>query len=88
MEEVCCMNFIRTVVNSDILIDIIEIPENLKHRKVEILVLPYENIDMDENKNIKPKKAKGMLERYRNIELLDQEADAWKKAMVNKHENS
>jgi hypothetical protein len=81
------MNFIRTVVNSDVLINIIEVPEDLKHRKVEILVLPYENIDIDENKSQKPKKARAKLERYKNTELLNEEANVWEKAMVEKYEN-
>lgn len=82
------MNFVRTVVNSDILTNIIEIPESLRHRKVEILVLPYENTNIDENKKQKIKRAKGLLERYKNIELQNEETLAWEKAMVDKHENS
>lgn len=38
------MNFVRKVANSDILANIIEIPESLKNKKVEILILPYEAV--------------------------------------------
>jgi ABC-type uncharacterized transport system auxiliary subunit len=82
------MNFVRTIVNSDILTSIIEIPENLRHRKVEILILPYENVNMEENKEQKVKMARGRLEKYKNIELQSEENSAWEKAMVDKYENS
>jgi hypothetical protein len=82
------MNFVRTIVNSDILTSIIDIPENLRHRKVEILILPYENINMEENKEPKVKLARGILEKYKNIDLQSEENSAWEKAMVDKYENS
>ena len=76
------MNFVRAVANSDILANIIEIPESLRHKKVEILILPYESTIEEENKEQKFKKARGLLEKYKNIELLSQESSAWEKAMV------
>jgi hypothetical protein len=82
------LDFIRTIVNSDILASIIEIPENLRHRKVEILILPYENVNVEENKEQKVKMARGILGKYKNIELQSEENSAWEKAMVDKYENS
>ncbi len=37
------MKFARKVANSDILAHIIDIPEELKSRKAEIIILPYGN---------------------------------------------
>jgi hypothetical protein len=82
------VDFVRTIVNSDILTSIIDIPENLRHRKVEILILPYGNVNIEENKDPKVKMARGLLEKYKNTELLSEENSAWEKAMVDKYENS
>lgn len=82
------MTFIRKVANSDILAGIIEIPESLKNKKVEILILPYENMDAeDETTGRKPKRAKGLLEKYKNKELQDLENSAWAKAVEDKYEH-
>ena len=82
------MNFVRKVANSNILASIIDIPENLRNKKVEILIFPYENLDSEANIDQKPKKARGLLEKYRNKDLQDVENGAWAKAVVDKHENS
>ncbi|MGI6406513.1 MAG: hypothetical protein ACOX2E_08700 [Syntrophaceticus sp.] len=82
------MAFIRKVVNSDKLADIIDIPESLRNRKVEILIFPYENTNMESLTPKHPTRARGLLERYKNEELKEQETGAWAKAVVDKHENS
>jgi len=82
------LNFVRKVANSNILASIIDIPENLRNKKVEILIFPYENLDSEANIDQKPKKARGLLEKYRNKDLQDVENGAWAKAVVDKHENS
>jgi len=81
------LNFVRKVANSNILASIIDIPENLRNKKVEILIFPYENLDSEANIDQKPKKARGLLEKYRNKDLQDVENGAWAKAVVDKHEN-
>jgi len=53
------MNFVRKIISSDILENIIEISEDLKHREVEIIVLPLEKID-----NQTVSKAKKKCKRY------------------------
>ncbi len=80
------MNFIRKVANSNILASVIDIPESLRNKKVEILIFPYE--DMEVNIDQKPKRARGLLKKYKNKELRDLEKEAWAKAAVDKHENS
>ena len=82
------MNFVRKVANSNILASIIDIPESLRNKKVEILIFPYENVDSEANIDQKPKRARGLLEKYKNKELQDKENSAWPEAVVDKHENS
>ncbi len=79
------MRFVRKVANSDVLAHIIDIPEELKNKKVEIIVLPYE--DKDEQ-GYDRKSARGMLEKYKNEKLQDKENGAWAGAVVKKHANS
>ncbi len=50
------MNFVRKVANSNILASIIDIPENLRNKKVEILIFPYENLDSEAIIDQKPKR--------------------------------
>lgn len=77
------MDFVRKVVNSNVLADIIEIPEHLKNKKVEIIILPYDNVDNEDNFSVhKAKKARGLLQKYRNKELQSLEKIAWVKAVV------
>ncbi|HBI72825.1 MAG TPA: hypothetical protein DDY59_06530 [Lachnospiraceae bacterium] len=83
------MNFVRKIADSNILANVIDIPENLKNRTVEILIFPYENQkNIKESIDPKPKRAKGSLAKYRNPELQKLENEAWVKAAVDKHENS
>lgn len=82
------MIFVRKVANSNILANIIDLPESLRNKKVEILIFPYENEPATASMGQKPKKAKGLLEKYKNKELQALENGAWAKAVVDKHENS
>ncbi len=79
------MNYIRKITNSDIFNNIIELPANLKHKQVEIIILPYE-----ENKNeegLNKNSARGILSKYKNPLLIMEEEEAWSKAMVEKYED-
>ena len=82
------MEFVRTTISSEKLAGIIDIPESLQYRLVEILILPCEEKDMqipiDETSN----KAKGILAAYKNLDLIKDEEKAFEKAMVSKHENN
>jgi hypothetical protein len=40
------MKFVRKITNSDVLANIIDIPEELRNKKVEVIILPYENMEM------------------------------------------
>ncbi|KUO73690.1 MAG: hypothetical protein APF81_01935 [Desulfosporosinus sp. BRH_c37] len=82
------MNFIRKVANSNILADVIDLPENLRNREVEILIFPLENRNTKESKDRKPKSARGLLEKYKNVDLKNLENGAWARAVVDQYENS
>ena len=72
------MNFVRKVANSDILAIIIEIPESVKNKKVEILILPYEAVVEEQKKVQRPKGyLRGILMKYKNTDLKARENDAW-----------
>ena len=76
------MTFIRKVANSDILAHIIDIPEKLKHRQVEIIVLPYDEIPHGKDNTI----TKGSLHAYSNPNLINQESSVWIDTIKNKDE--
>lgn len=82
------MKFVRRVANSDVLANIIDIPEELRNKKVEIIILPYENMESVDLKEQKKKRVRGALAKYRNKKLQEKENEAWANAAVEKHENS
>lgn len=82
------MKFVRRVANSDVLANIIDIPEELRNKKVEIIILPYENMESVDLKEQKKKRVRGTLAKYRNKKLQEKENEAWANAAVEKHENS
>ncbi len=79
------MSFVRTVKNSDDLVNIINIPVELRSRKVEVIILPIAN---GEEYLIIKKKVRGVLSKYKNKTLQTEEVEAWHKAVVEKHEVS
>lgn len=82
------MNYIRKITNIDLLAGIMNIPENMRHKKVEVIVLPYEE-DLNENKKVGTKKnVKGLLQKYANLNYLALEESAWPEAVRESHENS
>ena len=68
------MEFVRKVVNGTDLINVIDIPNSLINRKVEILVLPIE----EKQKKAKKKKSiAGFLAKYANPSLIEKEENIW-----------
>lgn len=78
------MEFLRVVKDSDDLAKIIDIPEGLRNRKLEVIIFPYEDTEKDNKK----KSLRGALSKYKNEELQTIENEAWSKAVVEKYENS
>lgn len=75
------MEFIREIINSDKLENIIFIPENMKHKNVEILILPVQE------KKSGIGKLRGVLKKYANPELIEKESEAWEMAVTEKYGN-
>jgi hypothetical protein len=79
------MSYIRKITNSEELSKIIDLPDDLKNKKVEVIILPYEE-------NTKTKKShkslQGSLKKYKNQELINEENTAWEKMVKDKYENS
>ncbi len=55
------MNFIRKIINSDKLNNIIQIPEDLRHQNVEILILPLQYSTKKSVKKFDPDDYSGIL---------------------------
>jgi hypothetical protein len=62
------MEFVREIIDSDVLDHIIKIPDSLKHRRVEIILLPI--VESEEKAHVHEKCARGMLEKYKNPSLI------------------
>ncbi|EEG78590.1 hypothetical protein [Dethiobacter alkaliphilus] len=83
------MTFIRKVANSNILAGIFKLPKELVDKQVEIIILPHEeNISVGKCKPERPKKAKGILQNYKNEDLIDKEIKAWPEVVAEKDEYS
>jgi len=80
------MNFVRKVTNSEDLAGIIDIPQELRNKKVEIIILPYENVDGSDT--LDKKSLRGVLGKYKDEKLQEKENGAWANAVVDKYENS
>ena len=78
------MEFLRVIKDSDDLANVIDIPKELRNRKVEVIIFPYEDIEED----TKRRSLRGALSKYKNEALRDAESGAWSKAVVDKYENS
>jgi hypothetical protein len=76
------MDAIRKIVDSDVLRSFIKIPTSLKNRKVEIIILPVDDIVRDTSKK---RSAYGILKEYANPELSAIEPSAWQDAMKTKY---
>ncbi len=68
------MEFVRKVVDVTDLKNVIEIPNSLANKKVEILIFPIEEI---KPKKKNKKSAAGMLSKYANSELISKEENVW-----------
>lgn len=68
------MEFVRKVVNGTDLKDIIDIPDNLINKKVEILIFP---IDEKEKKRKSKKSLSGFLAKYAKPNLIEKEENVW-----------
>ncbi|MCP4135804.1 MAG: hypothetical protein GY754_32855 [bacterium] len=66
------MNFIRKIMNSDELEKVINIPDELKHQKVELLVLPFIESSPKKKTQFNPDSYVGILK----LENVDEEINS------------
>lgn len=78
------MDFVRVVKNSDDLDNIIKLPKGLRNRKVEIIILPFNDQDMSSKDQ---QSLRGVLSSYKNEALQSQEKEAWSRAAVDNYDN-
>jgi hypothetical protein len=81
------MDFVRTITNSSLLVNFIDLPAKLKNRQVEILILPVEEEIKPQRIPAKVRKSRGALKKYANPALVKLEKSAWKKAVGANHES-
>jgi hypothetical protein len=79
------MEYLRKTIHSKKLEEIFELPEPLKNRQVEVIILPFE--DTAYKKKSKSSLG-GVFHKYANPSLIPMEEEAWQNAVEDKHENS
>ena len=89
------MEIVRQIIDSSLL-DKINLPESLKNRKVEITILPFSEININ-NDFIEEKKGRHTIESIAGMghkyakkdmtidEIMEMESNAWAEAAVEKH---
>jgi hypothetical protein len=76
------MEVVREVVDSELIGSVIALPGSFRHKKVEVLVLPFR----ERTETLAPKKSCfGALSKYANPSLIDREKDAWAEATAEKY---
>jgi hypothetical protein len=90
----CSMGIVRQIIDSSLLADKINLPESLKNKKVEITILPFNEINMEmaEHSEIKTHTIEDLIgiankdgKHKLTPELRKKEKEAWAEAMVDKH---
>ena len=76
------MEVVRKIINRDELASIVDIPKSFQSRKVELLILPF---DENVQKKTRKKSTYGILKKYANPALIAKEDGAWSAAMKEKH---
>jgi hypothetical protein len=82
------MDILKTVIHSSRLTSVIDLPEYLRNRNVEIFILPTEEIKTTGNSppiTTDPKKLKGCLKQYANPNLRELEEGTWERVVIEKY---
>jgi len=85
------MEFVRQIIDSNVLEPILTLPASFHDSQVEVIVLPVDNLRVGFSAPIgvstKPVKhsAFGRLKAYANPALMPEEDGAWEKAASEKH---
>ena len=68
------MNFVRTIVNSDSLEKLVNLPDDLKHQEVEVLIFPIEKSLKKTKREFNPEDYEGIL--HIDTDILEKELKA------------
>ncbi len=79
------MEYLRTTVNSNELSTLFNLPQGLRNRDVEVIILPVEN---KTNEKLLAHSARGSLKKYANTALIPEEKGAWQNAVEKKYADS
>jgi hypothetical protein len=74
------MNHFETVIDSDLLPDLLKIPSELKHKKVKLIILPAEN-ETKKNRSLR-----GIFEKYKDVKKIPEEKTAWEEHVVEEND--
>ena len=75
------MDFVHKMIDSDKLADIFDLPNSLRSRKVEVIILPAPDSEpLPNNRG----SAFGCLRKYANPTLISQEDGVWEQAVISK----
>ena len=79
----------RTIAfNSEIQNGIIKLPDeykSLEKNKIEVILIVKDSLKKDAKRSKGEKKAKGILSKYSNLDLIKKEKSAWKTAVKEKY---
>ena len=77
------MEVVRAIVNANVLMPIIDLPWESKDKKVEVIILPVN--DVENYRIVESKSLKGRLKKYANPTLQAQEVSAWTNHIAEKY---
>jgi hypothetical protein len=76
------MEFLRQTVDSNSLKEVFALPQSLRNRRVEVIILP---VSEEQASTQKKGSAFGCLKKYANPALMQQEEGAWGRAVAEKY---
>ena len=76
------MDYVRQTIDSRLL-DKLQLPRNLRNRKVEIIIMPAKEDNINGKQPVE--ELIGVLHEYADPELIHMEKEAWAKAAENKY---
>lgn len=81
------MEAIKTIVDAERLATIIDLPESMRHREVEVIVLLQAADEKEKNNDDRAalRGLKGCLHKYADPALRELEEGAWERAAVEKY---
>jgi hypothetical protein len=78
------MDYLRQTVDSEKLDGLFDLPNALRGRKVEVIIIPAFETSIREPKR---GSAFGCLQKYANTSFIDKERGAWERAAIEKYAN-